>query len=219
MFVSREGSGLGKEAFSDALCNRSWQHYHVVPACCAFTNIPAPPLAVILGLACTPAPSPEVELFFYSPSHFLTTSAKTQCSHAPVLGVCCCFCGFGCSSMCKSPSRLLLCKWNREHGSGWPLSGTVLPLVQSEPQETILRIFHDLPCEHLMAVIEENVQTDINYLCLWPQSFHSSLYEAFNNAFKRILATFSYWSIWFFGCVCPSNQISEFCFSLCLTIF
>ena len=74
--------------------------------------------------------------------------------------------------------------------------------------------FHNLPCEHLMAVIEENLQKDINYLCLWPQSFQSSSYEAFNNAFKGILATFSYWSIWFFGSICPSNQISEFCFSL-----
>ena len=38
---------------------------------------------------------------------------------------------------------------------GGLLSVTAIPLIQSEPQGTVLRILYDLLCEHLMAVMEK----------------------------------------------------------------
>lgn len=51
---------------------------------------------------------------------------------------------------------------------GGLLSVTAIPLIQSEPQGTVLRILYDLLCEHLMAVMEKKPTKGYKLPILWP---------------------------------------------------
>lgn len=124
----------------------------------ALAIVPTLPQAVTLVLVQIPAAFSEVECFL--PPHSLPSTARSfhQCSN---------------TTTSLWVPQLLFHKEMNSMGLDGILAITAAPFAQTEPQGTLLRILHNLPCEHLTTFMEEKPPKGNKPLCRHSHRHHT----------------------------------------------